>query len=596
MRKWIPIAGIVIAISGLRSGAYVEVPYSMGRVLAESTNVVLIEVQQVNKERNLIIYKKLKDLKGQHPEQIIKHNIGKNGFHPREWQYVMAWAEPGKRAVFFHNGGASETCIGTYWYQAYKGGDWWAMSHGEPYLLRTYCGDVDRLAEAVSAMLQGKEVALPCMVDGNREQIQLRKGKMQILRASLKIQDYNPKRDFLGFGADLVDIPQFKTIVVLEESSGGWKFLPAAKVQSQGTGWTAWDYDDSAWQRGKAPIGYGEEEIAKRRGTTIDLKGRSMVFRREFLVSADLLQQKDVTFRVGVASDDSAVVYLNGTVIDQDPEADHEFAYWNREIELKPQQLRAGRNVIAALVRNAPQSSDLYFDMEVAALIPIPKKVAKGGPPIAAKTGPGKTPALPEEKLPPELVIDRQRRMVSLPCTVAPRKLPHLKDIYPIEVVATLPHPQGQKAHETIVNFQGIRPSMVHRALLELNLKPGAPARGEDAKPTGPEVEVYFETVGPMPQRWPIDGVLLDTRTGKPPPPLTWRFTGSAFRQPDPEKDEFVYGANVTGTLITIFPVTDETVIQAEVSLANEGVWRLEVNPKVLPKEGASGRLVIRAK
>src|SRR4051812_44745248 len=95
--------------------AYVEAPMSIGAVVAQSTNVVLVRVEKVDKERNLIIYKKVADIKGKHPTDVIKHNIGKGGFHPREWQNIMQWAEVGKMAVFFHNGGASETCIQNYW-------------------------------------------------------------------------------------------------------------------------------------------------------------------------------------------------------------------------------------------------------------------------------------------------------------------------------------------------------------------------------------------------------------------------------------------------------------------------------------------------
>ena len=91
------------------------------------------------------------DLKGKHPTDVVKHAIGKRGFHPREWQNIIAWAEPGKKAVFFHNGGASETCIGTYWYQCYREGEWWGMSHAEPYLLRTFCGDPEKLASHLPA-------------------------------------------------------------------------------------------------------------------------------------------------------------------------------------------------------------------------------------------------------------------------------------------------------------------------------------------------------------------------------------------------------------------------------------------------------------
>src|SRR2546427_4583678 len=147
--------------------AYVEAPHSLGLVIQLSTNIMVLRIEKVDKQNNLIIYRKVRDLKGKHPTDIIKHNIGRvrdlkgkhptdiikhnigrGGFHPREWQYPMQWAEPGKLAIFFHNGGASEMCMGTYWYQAYAGGEWWNMSHGEPFLLRSYSGRPEKLAAA----------------------------------------------------------------------------------------------------------------------------------------------------------------------------------------------------------------------------------------------------------------------------------------------------------------------------------------------------------------------------------------------------------------------------------------------------------------
>ena len=73
----------------------------------------------------------------------------------------MDWAEPGKTAVFFHNGGASETCIGNWWYQAYGGGEWWNHSHGEPFLLRSFAGQPEKLAAHRRSMLAGQEVLPP---------------------------------------------------------------------------------------------------------------------------------------------------------------------------------------------------------------------------------------------------------------------------------------------------------------------------------------------------------------------------------------------------------------------------------------------------
>jgi hypothetical protein len=51
-------------------------------------------------------------------------------------------------------------------------------------------------------MLTGQEVAAPCMIDGNKEDLHNRRAKIQRMKVSLKIQDYNPKRDFLGWGGE----------------------------------------------------------------------------------------------------------------------------------------------------------------------------------------------------------------------------------------------------------------------------------------------------------------------------------------------------------------------------------------------------------
>jgi hypothetical protein len=193
--------------------AYVEAPHSLGQVVALSTNIMVLRVEKVDKEKNLILYRKVKDLKGQHPTDVVRHNIGRNGFHEREWKYTMEWADVGKTAVFFHNGGAGECCTGTYWYQIYPGGEWWNMSHGEPFLLRSFCGNIDKLVAAVADIVAGKEVVVPCMVDGNKDDLHLRRAKLQRLRASLKRGNYDAKRDFAGWGGEdfrrLAGLPGF---------------------------------------------------------------------------------------------------------------------------------------------------------------------------------------------------------------------------------------------------------------------------------------------------------------------------------------------------------------------------------------------------
>jgi hypothetical protein len=436
-----PIRTLVAAVVFLAASegrAYVEVPYTLGHTCGDSTNVVLLEVTRVNKDRNLILYKKVRDLKGTHPEDVVKHNIGQNGYHPREWQNIKAWAEPGKRAVFFHNGNASETCIGTYWYQCQHAGDWWNLTHAEPFLLRTSYGDVDRLAVAVTAVVAGKEVVISCLADGNKEDLHLRKGKVQRLKASLARQEYDARRDFVGWGFG--DPPAVAVV----------KPAPPKPV----TGPSATVPTDRSW---RMPPG-------------------------------------------------------------------------------------------------------------------------KGGP------GPG-------------LAVDRARRTVTLPCAIAPRKLAYLNAVYPIEVMATYPHPRGQKAHETVVVFENVRPSDVHKALEGLGLKPGQPARGEDGKGVGPELRLFLEFAGTngQVQRLDLGKTLVNPATGQRLPPVTWHFTGSVLRRPDPEKDEQAYGADLTGTLIALFPVTNEVVIQSSLTMKDEPVLKLETDSTVLPREGTPVRLAIEA-
>jgi len=219
--------------------AYVEIPYTLGRLITESTHVMLVRVEKVEKGKNLIIYRKVKDIKGQHPTDVIRHNIGQAGFSPREWQTIMSWAEVGKTAVFMHNGGASETCIDGYWYQAYANGEWWGMSHAEPYMNRSFYGKPDKLAALVQALIAGQEVVTTCMVDGDKNALQLGTAKVQRLKASLKIQDYNPQRDFVGWGGNedfrkLAGMPGFSHLCELPRVDPGASGIAPADFDGDG--------------------------------------------------------------------------------------------------------------------------------------------------------------------------------------------------------------------------------------------------------------------------------------------------------------------------------------------------------------------------
>jgi hypothetical protein len=386
--------------------------------------------------------------------------------------------------------------------------------------------------------------------------------------------------------------------VLIPASSGGWKYIPAAQAQGPKGEWIKPEYEDKAWREGKAPIGYGEDEIAKRKGTTVSEQGVPFLFRRTFEVPADLQAAKGVVFHFSIASDDSAEVYLNGQLIDKDPVEDHEFAYWNREVDVEGKQLKAGKNYLSVLVKNHLGSSDIYLDMEVTAQVPLPPPKPDNPGTTATHPKPNDPKPAAEPEKPGQVVVDKTARTVTIDCAVAPRKLPNLTEIYPIEVIACYPAPRGQKAHETVVTFTGIKPTQVHKALEELGLKPGKPARGEGAKAEGPELKLFLEIPGPdgKPLKVPLESVLVDQKTNKPLPAFTWHFTGSVMKQLDPEKDTKDYAADFSGTLIAVFPVTDETVIQASLTMKDEPLYKMEIGKDKLPKEGTPLKLIIQPK
>jgi hypothetical protein len=197
---------------------------------------------------------------------------------------------------------------------------------------------------------------------------------------------------------------------------------------------------------------------------------------------------------------------------------------------------------------------------------------------------------------PEGIKVDKDKRSVAIDARVAPRKLPKYDQVYPIEVVACWPDPKGKKAHETVVTFD-VKPSDVHKALESVGLKPGKPALGENTEAAGPEVKVSLEVAdGGGTKKLSIHRFLIDPKTKQPfPKDVKFRFTGSAMSKPDPTKTDEVYGADVSGTLIAIYPVTNETVCQTSLTMKDEKYLKLEVNAELMPKEGTPVKLIIEA-
>ena len=184
---------------GPSAGTYFleEVGYTLGRVLKESTHVVVLRVESVDLAKQSITFVKGADLKGVHPAERQIHFIT-NGFFPEAPKMIMAWAEPGRTAVMFHNGGASVTCIGGLWYTSYPApnGNSWTMAHVDPTFAHTFVGHTEDLADLVAAAMRGQEVAMPCVrydekgLGEVRKQLFAKTYRLWHMRANPGITDY----------------------------------------------------------------------------------------------------------------------------------------------------------------------------------------------------------------------------------------------------------------------------------------------------------------------------------------------------------------------------------------------------------------------
>ncbi|HEY8020757.1 MAG TPA: tyrosinase family protein [Thermoanaerobaculia bacterium] len=183
--------------------------------------------------------------------------------------------------------------------------------------------------------------------------------------------------------------------LVLVAAGGPWRYRVGADA---GEGWTGLDYDDSSWKLGKAELGFGGKPV-----TVIDAgpPGRRSIttyFRRAFDV-ANPSFYRNLLLRLKRA--DGAVVYLNGkevhrvnlpakgvgsnTLATRDVKGLEEEVFF--PVQVAPQMLRQGRNVLAAEVHlRSPRSDDLSFDLELSAnrASGLPPEVAFASPPAGA--------------------------------------------------------------------------------------------------------------------------------------------------------------------------------------------------------------------
>jgi HEAT repeat protein len=162
MKRYFSTLMIVLGTTA-PSWAYIAAMLTLGKVSNDASHIVVLEVDKVSRDRQVVIFKKIADLKGKGSPDLAKHKLT-DGYHPRQARTILDWAEPGKSAICFQLGRTSLTCIGGFWYQCASAEDsWWTMTAGRPELSYAYSGSTAKLRDHLTAMLTGREVTVTAL-------------------------------------------------------------------------------------------------------------------------------------------------------------------------------------------------------------------------------------------------------------------------------------------------------------------------------------------------------------------------------------------------------------------------------------------------
>ena len=118
---------------------------------------------------------------------------------------------------------------------------------------------------------------------------------------------------------------------------------------------------------GHMPFGFGQSKRLKPPRLNTELEpSEGFIMAKEFSVEDPA---KFKSLRLNVASNNAAVVYINGQLVDQDPamklKDGHDFEYWNRTVDFSGTILSAGINNIVVFLGCDKSKTDAYLDLEL---------------------------------------------------------------------------------------------------------------------------------------------------------------------------------------------------------------------------------------
>jgi len=184
--------------------AYIDAyrPETLGAVCDRANTITVFKVEKFNKEKGVILYRKVKDLKGTSPRDSFREVLT-SAHDPQEREHYLNWVTEGKLAVMFRHEDRQAIAIGEQW-TVNDGAPpkdptelWTIGTRTEPWFLKNFCGASEDLAKAVEDLLAGKEVTVPAMLGDRDKELRRMMGKRVTFRAGLKRLDVNYERDLV---------------------------------------------------------------------------------------------------------------------------------------------------------------------------------------------------------------------------------------------------------------------------------------------------------------------------------------------------------------------------------------------------------------
>lgn len=177
-------------------------PETLGAVCQRANSITVFRVEKFSREKGVIIYQKVKDLKGSSPRDKFREALT-SAHEPPEREHYLKWVEEGKLAVMFRHEDRQAIGIGEQW-TVNDGAPpkdpqevWTIGTRTEPWFLKNFCGDSAELARAVEGILEGKEVTVPAMLGDRDKELRKLGGRRVRFKASLKRLEVNLERDLV---------------------------------------------------------------------------------------------------------------------------------------------------------------------------------------------------------------------------------------------------------------------------------------------------------------------------------------------------------------------------------------------------------------